>query len=304
MMGRRAHYSRIPLCLLLLVAFLSQRSFHVVGFTTMPSSRLCLSPSPATMRHPRSFFSQLGASSTPPPSSSISQPSIEDKTHSNRLLTKQFFDISLPTFLQLSSDPLAGLIDTAYIGRLGPQALAGAGIAISANYALSKLYCDPLLRTSISLVASALSSNEVGVDQGDEKTTSTVSSSSSSSTLSTAVTTSLLLALLVGIVQLAFYLVLANRILAGMGVTYNADSNTMFHHAIKYLQFRALGTPAATLWLVTNGIYRGLGETRVPLFFSLLFTALNLVLSPIFIFGFNMGVVSCETNSLASKTIN
>jgi Na+-driven multidrug efflux pump len=29
---------------------------------------------------------------------------------------------------------------------------------------------------------------------------------------------------------------------------------------IAYLKIRALGTPAATLWLVTNGIFRGLGQ--------------------------------------------
>lgn len=31
-----------------------------------------------------------------------------------------------------------------------------------------------------------------------------------------------------------------------------------------YLRLRALGTPAATLWLVTNGIFRGLGELARP----------------------------------------
>ena len=39
----------------------------------------------------------------------------------------------------------------------------------------------------------------------------------------------------------------------------------MSMHAVKYLQVRALGTPAATLWLVSNGIFRGLGDTTTPL---------------------------------------
>ena len=40
-----------------------------------------------------------------------------------------------------------------YLGRLGPAALGGAGTAIAAQYSVAKLANDPLLRTSISLVA-------------------------------------------------------------------------------------------------------------------------------------------------------
>ena len=71
-----------------------------------------------------------------------------------RRLTREFFSIAVPAFVQLAAEPLAGLVDTAYLGRLGPEVLGGAGVAISAQYAVSKLYNDPLLRTSISLVAS------------------------------------------------------------------------------------------------------------------------------------------------------
>lgn len=52
---------------------------------------------------------------------------------------------------------------------------------------------------------------------------------------------------------------------------------------------RAFGTPAATLWLVTNGVFRGLGDTRTPLLYSLFFTALNACLDPLFIFVFGWG---------------
>ena len=63
----------------------------------------------------------------------------------------------------------------------------------------------------------------------------------------------------------------------------------MWHSAVSYLQVRALGTPAATLWLVGNGIFRGLGDTKTPLIYSLAFTALNAVLDPLFIFVFHWG---------------
>jgi len=39
----------------------------------------------------------------------------------------------VPAFIQLAAEPLAGLVDTAYLGRLGPEVLGGAGVAISAH---------------------------------------------------------------------------------------------------------------------------------------------------------------------------
>ena len=39
------------------------------------------------------------------------------------------------------------------LGRLDPAALGGAGAAIAAQYSVAKLYTDPMLRTTISLVA-------------------------------------------------------------------------------------------------------------------------------------------------------
>ena len=166
-------------------------------------------------------------------------------------------------------------MDTAYLGRLGPDVLGGAGVAISAQYAVSKLYNDPLLRTSISMVASKDGESRNAKD-GDKDRAS----------LSVEVSSALLLAFVVGVVQLVVYTVLAKGITLGMGVK---ETSPMWHSAVSYLKVRALGTPAATLWLVTNGIFRGLGDTRTPLVYSLIFTGLNAILDPLFIFTFKFG---------------
>ena len=212
-----------------------------------------------------------------------------------RQLTNDFVKIGLPALLQLAAEPLAGLVDTAYLGRLGPEVLGGAGVAISAQYAVSKLYNDPLLRTSISLVAAT---------EGQSRSSSTSSTNTSSShdassdanhtvnntkdeKLSIAVSSALLLALCVGVIQMIVYTVFATAITQGMmGLT---PTNKMWYSAVSYLQVRALGTPAATLWLVTNGIFRGLGDTSTPLLYSLLFTTLNAILDPLFIFTLQFG---------------
>jgi putative MATE family efflux protein len=199
----------------------------------------------------------------------------QDLKKIKRGLTREFFSIGLPAFFQLAAEPLAALVDTAYLGRLGPEVLGGAGVAISAQYAVSKLYNDPLLRTSISLVASQ-----------DGKTRGKKADEDQAKQLSIAVSSALLLAFVVGSIQLVIYYVLTSSIIRGMGLT---AASPMWHSAISYLKVRALGTPAATLWLVTNGIFRGLGDTRTPLAYSLFFTGLNAILDPLFIFTFHFG---------------
>ena len=77
---------------------------------------------------------------------------------------------------------------------------------------MSKLYNDPLLRTSISLVAS-----EDGKRSG--KSGSGASEEEKTQALSIAVSSALLLAFTVGMVQLVLYFSFASSILGGMGIS-------------------------------------------------------------------------------------
>jgi len=213
-------------------------------------------------------------------------------------LTREFFSIGFPAFIQLTAEPLAALVDTAYLGRLGPDVLGGAGVAISAQYAVSKLYNDPLLRTSISLVASI--DGQARATVNNNSTNDDTQITDNEQKLSIAVSSALLLAFSVGVIQLVVYSLLAISITRGMGLS---PSSPMWYSAVSYLRVRALGTPAATLWLVSNGIFRGLGDTRTPLVYSLFFTALNAVLDPLFIFTFNFGASGAAAGTAIAQYV-
>jgi putative MATE family efflux protein len=229
-----------------------------------------------------------------------------------RKLTEEFVRIGGPALVQLAAEPLASLVDTAYLGRLGPHMLGGAGVAVSAQYAVSKLYNDPLLRTSISLVAaqdgasrsssSPLMRTENGTNDSTAATQDDVNGipvPSSTPSLSQAVSSALLLAAVVGIIQLVVYSLFCNWITRGMGLA--GPSSPMWTSATGYLRVRAWGTPAATLWLVANGIFRGLGDTATPLLYSLIFTALNAVLDPLFIFVFHWGAAGAAAGTALAQ---
>ena len=163
---------------------------------------------------------------------------------------------------------------------------------------MSKLYNDPLLRTSISLVASTdgQARRTAGSEGKDEET----KAAENEQNLSVAVSSAILLAFSVGVIQLIIYSLLASSITRGMGLS---ASNPMWYSAVSYLRVRALGTPAATLWLVSNGIFRGLGDTRTPLVYSFIFTALNAILDPLFIFTFKFGASGAAAGTAIAQYV-
>ncbi|CAD6255205.1 unnamed protein product [Miscanthus lutarioriparius] len=61
--------------------------------------------------------------------------------------------IALPAALALAADPIAALVDTAFVGHLGSAELAAVGVSISVFNLVSKLFNVPLLNVTTSFVA-------------------------------------------------------------------------------------------------------------------------------------------------------
>jgi putative MATE family efflux protein len=178
-------------------------------------------------------------------------------------LDLDFSKVSLPAFLSLAADPVAAIVDAMYVARLGAVSQAAMGIAISAQFSVAKLYNDPLLKTSTSLVAGK---------EGED--------------LEQAVASAVATAVVIGFAQSFVFLTLGKYILRVMGVSAQSE---ILVPALAYLKWRSVGIPAGTVLLVANGIFRGRGDTRTPLYCTLFGSALNILLDPLLIFTCNMG---------------
>ncbi|KAI7747951.1 hypothetical protein M8C21_028496, partial [Ambrosia artemisiifolia] len=60
--------------------------------------------------------------------------------------------------------------------------------------------------------------------------------------------------------------------------------------AHRYLTLRALGAPAVLLSLSMQGVFRGLKDTKTPLYATLIGDVANIILDPILIFACKLGV--------------
>ncbi|TKY68142.1 MATE efflux family protein FRD3 [Spatholobus suberectus] len=68
-------------------------------------------------------------------------------------LSREILGIAFPSALAVAADPIASLIDTAFIGHLGPVELAAAGVSIALFNQASRITIFPLVSITTSFVA-------------------------------------------------------------------------------------------------------------------------------------------------------
>ncbi|KAF8722576.1 hypothetical protein HU200_022408 [Digitaria exilis] len=230
-------------------------------------------------------------------------------------LGKEIMGIAVPGALALMADPVASLVDTAFIGHIGPVELGAVGVSIAVFNQVSRIAIFPLVSVTTSFVAEedAMSNNRDQINQENEHAVSdsemeelispeedgATTSKSSFETDSCevnieqkrknipSVSTALLLGGVLGLLETLLLVLSAKPILGYMGVT---PDSAMMKPALQYLVLRALGAPAVLLSLAMQGVFRGLKDTKTPLYATVAGDAVNIVLDPIFMFVFKYGV--------------
>ncbi|KAJ0010036.1 hypothetical protein Pint_34118 [Pistacia integerrima] len=216
--------------------------------------------------------------------------------------------LTLPAIAGQALDPLAQLMETAYIGRIGSVELASAGVSISIFNIISKLFNFPLLSVATSYVAEEVSSNAI------EDLTS----------VGIGIFEALALFLgsgpflnLMG-VPLGKSTVLSSCVIADNLMLLCLEASEMFAPAQRFLKLRALGAPAVVVSLSLNGIFRGFKDTKTPFiclgnilqcFLNEEFEKLSLgnllavFLFPIFINYCQMGITGAAISTVMSQYI-
>ncbi|KAF5947144.1 hypothetical protein HYC85_017372 [Camellia sinensis] len=177
--------------------------------------------------------------------------------------------IAFPAALALTADPIASLIHTAFIGHIdavGSLIHKENDIEIPERSFPGDGEKEELI-PRVDTYKSPTSTNQ----------RSHIPSASSA----------LVIGAVLGLFQALFLIVAAKPILEYMGI--ESDS-PMLNPARQYLTLRSLGAPAVLLSLAMQGVFRGFKDTKTPLYATLLGDGANIILDPIFIFVFRMGV--------------
>ena len=194
-----------------------------------------------------------------------------------RSLDREIFALALPTFATLVTEPLLLIADSAFIGHLGTDQLAGFGIASNLIGILLGL-CVFLAYGTTSTVARRLGA-------GDR-----------SSALAGGID-GLVLAFLLGV----GLLVLLQLVLPTVIDVYQPPPPVR-EAASAYLQIALCGLPSLLLLLAGTGVLRGLQDTRTPLTIAVVTNLVNIALNFALVYGAGLGIRGSAIGTLIAQT--
>ncbi|KAK7258296.1 hypothetical protein RIF29_23869 [Crotalaria pallida] len=193
--------------------------------------------------------------------------------------------LSLPALASQAIDPFAQLLETAFIGRLGTLPLASAGVSITIFNIISKLFNIPLLSVATSFVAHDLSHQH---------------HNHSHKLQLPSLSTALVLALAIGLFEASALFLGSSSFLHLIGVSTQNPTHIPARH---FLSLRALGAPAVVLSLALQGIFRGFKDTHTPLLCLGIGNLSSLLLFPLLMYYFKLGVTGAAISTVLSQYI-
>ncbi|MCA9800780.1 MAG: MATE family efflux transporter [Cyanobacteria bacterium HKST-UBA02] len=188
--------------------------------------------------------------------------------------------LALPVLVSMIAEPLTGLVDTAFVAKLGAASLAGLGVGTITLSSVLWIF-NFLGIGSQTQVAQSWGGN----DQGRASVLSGQA---------------LLLALAFGMAVAIPGILLSSQAAALMGA-----SGEVLENARTYMNIRFLAAPAVLISATAFGVLRGLQDMRTPMKVALAINILNVALDPVLIFGFGplpaLGIAGAALATIASQ---
>lgn len=188
-----------------------------------------------------------------------------DKKQTTRGYNAQILALAIPSLGALIAEPLFILIDTAIVGRLGANQLAGLSVASTLLMTIVGL-CVFLAYATTSSVARL-----IGAGRRPEALKAGIDG--------------LWLALGLGILLAVAFGFGAPWVLSLLGA-----SDAVLTEATSYLRWSVPGLPGMLIVMASTGVLRGFKDTTTPLYVAVGGAIVNTILNLWFVYGLHMGV--------------
>jgi len=195
----------------------------------------------------------------------------------NEKISKLLIKLSAPAMIAMMVQALYNLVDAIFIGRgVGSQGIAAISICLPIQMIIMAI------GQMIGIGGASIISRKLG--EGDIKTTE--------KTLGNIFSVTLLIAFLITIFGQLFLTPLLKLF---------GSSNTLLPYATDYMQTILFGTVVFSLSMALNNVIRAEGNAKTAMITMMIGAILNIVLDPIFIFIFKMGIRGAALATVISQ---
>ena len=175
-------------------------------------------------------------------------------------IRKAIFMLSIPMILEMMMESIFAIVDIAYVSQVSVNAVATIGLTESV---ITLVYAVAI---GLSMAATAVVARRIGEKDIKEARESAVQ----------AIFLGIVVALIVGVIGFLY----AKEILVLMGA-----EQDLINEGYGYTQLLIGGNITILLLFLINAIFRGAGDASIAMWTLVLSNGLNLILDPIFIFG-------------------
>lgn len=189
---------------------------------------------------------------------------------------REILRLALPALGALIAEPIYILTDTAVVGRIGTDELAGLAVASTVLLLGYSIFIFLAYGTTAAVARLLGAGDEAGAAHQAVQ--------------------SLWLAVLIGLTLTGLGLLFAAPLVSLLGATGAVATN-----ALVYLRISLFGVPALLVMLAGTGYLRGLQDTRTPLVIAVLSGLANLVLEVVLIFGFGFGIGASALSTVVAQ---
>ena len=193
-------------------------------------------------------------------------------------LNRRILELALPAFAALVAQPLFVMADTAIVGQLGTDPLAGLGVGSTLTLALVGVF------VFLAYGSTATVARLVGANREKDAAESGAQ----------AMWLALVLGAVTGLVSWGF----APQLAAWLGA-----GGTVHEQAVAYLHWSLPGLPGMFLVLAATGTLRGMADGRTPMVLAIGAAILNLVGDIVLVFGLGMGIAGSGAATAFAETL-
>ncbi len=176
-------------------------------------------------------------------------------------IRKAIFMLSIPMILEMLMESIFALVDIAYVSKVSVNAVATIGLTESV---ITLVYA---LAIGLSMAATAVVARRIGEKDVAGARIAAVQ----------AISLGVLISIVIGIIGIIY----AKDILALMG-----GEPDLIAEGYGYTQYLIGGNITVVLLFLINAIFRGAGNASIAMWALVLSNGLNIILDPMFIFGF------------------